>query len=72
MDETLAFGIVPALLQQHKDDVIKVAERLLEQKTLSRDDIVELLGPRPFEENTEVPAGAKDCNVDKQAEKPKS
>ena len=30
----------------------KVAERLLEKEILSRDDMIELLGPRPFAEKS--------------------
>lgn len=40
------------LLTKHKDNVIKVAERLLKQEILSRDDMIELLGPRPFPEKS--------------------
>merc|ERR1719411_1542600 len=32
------------LLREHKEDVIKVAERLLQKEVLSRDDMIELLG----------------------------
>jgi AFG3 family protein len=36
------------LLLRHKDDVRKVAERLLEVETINQHDLTELVGARPF------------------------
>jgi AFG3 family protein len=36
------------LLEKHREDVEKLAQRLLEKEVLSREDVVELLGERPF------------------------
>jgi hypothetical protein len=36
------------LLEKHKEDVKKVAERLLSVETISQHDIEELVGARPF------------------------
>uniref|UniRef100_A0A182PII3 AAA+ ATPase domain-containing protein n=1 Tax=Anopheles epiroticus TaxID=199890 RepID=A0A182PII3_9DIPT len=40
------------LLTKHRADVEKVAERLLKNEILSRDDMIELLGKRPFPEKS--------------------
>lgn len=41
-----------ALLTKHKEEVEKVARRLLDKEVLKRDDMIDLLGPRPFKEKS--------------------
>ncbi|KAI9224367.1 peptidase family M41-domain-containing protein [Blastocladiella britannica] len=38
------------LLKDHREDVEKIAQRLLEKEVLNREDLIELLGNRPFPE----------------------
>ena len=49
---TKAYETTVTLIEEHRADVEKVAERLLQQEVLQREDMIDLLGPRPFPEKS--------------------
>ena len=57
-----AYERTTALIKKHRDQLVVLAERLLEREMLTHNDVVELLGPRPFDMNDhyrEYVAGSK-------------
>ena len=47
-----AYDFTMELLTSKRESIEKVANRLLEREILSRDDMIELVGARPFKEKT--------------------
>jgi len=48
----VAYKSTHDLLTKHKEDIEKVAQLLLEKEVLNRQDMIDLLGPRPFAEKS--------------------
>ncbi|THH33544.1 hypothetical protein EUX98_g637 [Antrodiella citrinella] len=51
---TTAHQRTTQLLTDHRDDVEKIAKLLLEKEVITREDMITLLGPRPFKSKDEM------------------
>ncbi|VEU20702.1 DEKNAAC101635 [Brettanomyces naardenensis] len=49
-----AYGKCRKLLTEKLDDVDKIAKELLKKEVITRDDMIRILGPRPFEEKNDA------------------
>ncbi|KAM6943602.1 mitochondrial inner membrane m-AAA protease component AFG3L1-like [Xenentodon cancila] len=67
-----AFQRTHQLVVDKKAMVEKVAKRLLEKGMLHRADLVELLGPRPFQDECSYEDFVEDCGKGKEASLPES
>ena len=52
-----AYAKAREILELHKDKLNALSERLLEREVLFKEDLIELLGPRPWEQETKVSIG---------------
>jgi len=60
------------LLLHHKDEIEKVAKVLLDKEVLKYDDMVELVGKRPFEDHTpHIQIPKEEPKQDEQSDKSK-
>jgi AFG3 family protein len=48
-----AYEATLELMREKKEEVRKVAQLLLDQETITHDDVIDLIGPRPFKGNEE-------------------
>ena len=62
------------VLEQNKDKLIELAERLLEKEVIFKEDLEKIFGKRPFEKNgaeTEIPVPAAELPAEESAEENK-
>lgn len=59
-----AYDRVKKLLREKINEVTIIAEQLLDKEVLYKDDMVELLGERPFEEHAQIPDLTANGNAD--------
>ena len=57
------------LIREKKDEVEKVALLLIEKETITHDDIIELIGPRPFKGDPAYEEFVRRRQADKEAQK---
>ena len=61
-----AYAKTIQLIREHKEDVEKVTNLLLDKETITHDDIVDIVGPRPFQADSAYQEFVTNRKIDRQ------
>lgn len=63
-----AYNRAKEILSQHKEQLARLAEQLLEKEVIFRENLEEIFGPRPFEEPAEAPQQKEEAPAEARTE----